>query len=96
MDSDKVKRVVIVLLKNLKSLETELVAYRMVFRAASQVEELSDLNSALQLAKQRVSQEMDQKYDDIAEKFQHIIDQDSLDQEVSEFLKSWNSEGPAN
>lgn len=96
MDSEKAKRLVMVLLENLKNLEMELVAHRMLFLVASQMEVVPDLDPLLQLAKQRAALGMNQKYDDIAEKFQRIIDQVDFDQEVEEFLKSWNSEGPAN
>lgn len=96
MDPEKTKRLATFLLSKLKELETELVAYRMVFLAATQVLEIPDLGRHLELAKQRAAQGMDQKYDDMMERFQHIIDQDTLDQELEEFLKSWNPEGPAN
>ena len=87
---------IVYLLTNLKNLETEVGAYRLLFHAVGQMEVISDLDAALQKAKHEVAKQMDQKYDMLSEKFRQIVDQGKMNQEVAEFLKSWNPEGQAN
>lgn len=96
MESDKVKRLVMVLLENLKALETELVAHRILFLAMKNAYPIPDLDSAFQKATQKAHEGMDQKYDHLAEKLRNIVDQVDLDEGLEELLKSWNSEGPVN
>lgn len=96
MDSGIPKAIVMVLLKNLKNLETELIAYRMLFQSLRQTKMILDLDEALQAAKHTAEKGMDEKYDKALETFWHIVDQGNLDQAVAEFLKSWNSKGPVN
>lgn len=96
MDSGVFKAMVMVLLKNLKNLETELVAHRLVFRAVHQMGIIPDLDAALQAAKNKAAEGKDEKYEKALETFGRIADQADLEKEISEFLKSWNPEGPAN
>jgi hypothetical protein len=96
MEPEQLKRLFAVFVNNLKRLETELVAHRIVFLLVSQMNAIPDLDQALLAAKQKAAVGMDQKYNDILETFLHIAAQAGSDQEVVEFLKSWNPEGPVN
>lgn len=96
IDPEKLKRQTKYFLGIIKSLETEVVAYRVLFHVLRQNEAVPYLDEGLQLAKNKAAEGMDQKYNQLSERLLRTVDQVDLDQELAKFLKEWNPEGPAN
>ena len=100
IDPEKLKAAMRYTIQNLKALDSELMAYRIVLRAVrAYLDPDLNLDEALELTRNSESlrQLMDQKYDATTEKFlSRTIDQESLSQDLYEWLEKWKPEGPPN
>ena len=84
-------------LKLIKSLEGEVLAYRMVYEFVRDSERFSvrELVSRLTEAKAAIQQQMDAKYDEALQMLAGITDQASANRAL-EFLAKWTSKGRPN
>lgn len=99
IDPEKLKAAMRYTIQNLKALDSELLAYRIVLQAVrAYLGPDLNLDEALELTRNSESlrQLMDQKYDATTEKFFSRIDQESLSQDLYEWLEKWKPEGPQN
>ena len=80
------------LLKVMKSLEGELIAYRAVYEAVEASGRFPDLVWSLQAAKNVAQSEMNQKYDQAIEKLSTLRNE----QELLEVLAKLDPKGPIN
>jgi hypothetical protein len=97
IDSEKLKDVVRFMFDNLKKLETELIAHRLVFEAARlalQIPTAEHLESARH--NPAVAQQMDEKYHKLVESVLIAIDAAKSGQDLVELLRTWKPSGPPN
>ena len=76
----------------LKSCETELLAYRVVYEAIQASGRVPDLAQSLRAAKNAVRSQMDEKYDEAIEKLSRLRDE----QEILQALDSLQCCDPPN
>jgi chromosome segregation ATPase len=93
IDKEKVKQFFEILLKEFKTLETELVAHRKVIEALKR--QYSDLDDSLELARKNpdILRAMDKKYEGILKSWNSQLDQMKS---VDEFFREWKPKGPIN
>jgi hypothetical protein len=83
------------LIEKLKTLETELLAFRHLYEALKPT--YTDLELALQTSRQWVKPQMDAKYAALSAEVSRLLDEQSVDQEkLSKLIQKWNPEGLPN
>jgi hypothetical protein len=100
MDPEKLKALAKITIENFKGLETELMAYRMVFHGLKTFDpsQAPALDQAFQISLNSpvLQKQMYEKYDVTLEKFLKQVDEGSQDQDPLQWFRDWKAEGPKN
>ena len=100
IERDKHRQIVKSLLENFKNVESELMAYRMVFLGLKMFDpsQTPYLDQAFQQALESpaLRNKMNQKYDEALEKFLKQVDESLSSQELMRWLEDWKPEGSIN
>ena len=93
IDKDKIKATLDLILKDFKTLETELVAHQEIIKGFKT--QFSDLDDCLELMRKNpaILQAMNRKYDEIRNTWHKDLD---LMKSVDEFFQAWKPLGPIN
>jgi len=95
MNTEKMKQFILDLADLLKTYETEILAYRTVFKALQLSGELLGLDAALQEAHLVAAQETEKKYVAELEPIVQRLTEATLDQALLQLLQDWRPKGKA-
>jgi len=98
IDIEKFKRLLGYVFQSFKALETELLAYRVVFHAMTRSSPNLRVDEMFERARSsaQIQEVMNRKYDEPMERFQKIVDQAASDQELLKWFQDWKPQGPTN
>ena len=101
IDKDRLSEWLIWIFGEVESIERELLAHRGVLgmlKASGALSDLSqsDLDRALETARQGAAVVLEKKYADIREVIPRVLDRADVDHALGEWLRKWKPEGPAN
>jgi hypothetical protein len=100
IDVEKLKAFAEVTIRNFKALESQLIAYRMVFLSLKKLEpfEYEKLNRAFDIFinSQNLQAQMHEKYDEPLEALLKKFSEARPDQDPLQWFRDWKPEGPRN
>lgn len=99
IDPEKHKQLMISAFSIFKKLESQILAYRMVFHALKTFHpDLPDLDEALELSlnSESLQKVMNAKYDPAVEMLTKRFDEAALESDLEQWLRDWKPTGPKN
>ena len=98
VDPKKQKDLMVYIFKELKTLDTDLSAFRTVLHAIKFT--APEIAAMIELGLERtlpiVRKQMDEKYDAILERLAKRFDEAALQSDLEQFLREWKPTGPTN